>query len=145
MNFPRFFLGFVSCLLLTLSPSRAEDFRFPGGDAEAGSEAFFRLNCVQCHTVKEAHFEEPKGKRRLDLKLAEEIRFVKSYEDLVVAITNPKHVVTEQYRAILSKEELVGGIESFMPDMTNDMSVRQLMDLVAFLDRVYANLEGYGK
>jgi len=125
---------------------RSEDgFRLPGGDVDAGSEAFYRLNCVQCHTVRDAHFEEPKGKRRLDLKLASELRFVKNYEDLVIAITNPKHVVTEQYRAILSKDELAGGIESFMPDLTNEMSVRQLMDLTAFLDRVYSGLEGYGE
>lgn len=146
MNPFRSALTLLALASLVVPVLRAEDgFRLPGGDVDAGSKAFYRLNCVQCHTVKDAHFEAPKGKRRLDLKLAEELRFVKKYEDLIIAISNPRHVVTEQYRAILSKDELAGGIESFMPDLTEDMSVRQLMDLVKFLDRAYSGLEGYGK
>ena len=32
-----------------------------------------------------------------------------------------------------------------MPDLTNDMSARQLMDIVAFLDEIYRNaLPEYG-
>ena len=88
---------------------------------------------------------DPKGNRRLELTLANEIRFVKKYEDLITAITNPKHVVAEQYRAILTKAEVQGGIESLMPDFTNDMSARQLMDIVAFLDEAYRTaLPAYG-
>lgn len=120
-------------------------FRFPGGDVEAGKEAFTGLNCIQCHTVSKVELTDPKGNRRLELELAKEVRFVKSYEDLVVAITNPKHVVTEQYRAILTNAELKGSIEALMPDLTMDMSARQLMDLVAFLDSAYrGSLPEYG-
>ncbi len=119
-------------------------FRFPGGEIEAGKEAFTSLNCIQCHTVSNVELTDPKGNRRLELMLAKEKRFVKSYEDLVTAITNPKHVVAEQYRAILTDEELKGGIEPLMPDLTIDMSARQLMDLVAFLDAAYrGGLSGY--
>lgn len=125
--------------------SQAGGYRFPGGDAATGREAFLRLNCVQCHSVNQVELPEPKGKRRLDLTLANEIRFVKNYEDLVTAITNPKHVVTEQYRAILTQAEVQGGIEPLMPDFTNEMSVRQLMDIVSFLDEIYRSaLPGYG-
>ena len=119
-------------------------FRFPGGDSVAGKETFVSLNCVQCHTVSKVSLPEVKGSRRLELMLADEIRFVKSYEDLIIAITNPKHVVAEQYRAILTNEELHGSIEPLMPDLTADMSARQLMDLVAFLDAAYHGaLSGY--
>lgn len=125
-------------------PAR-KGFQFPGGDREAGKESFVSLNCIQCHTVSKATLPEGKTPRRLDLMLAGETRFVKSYEDLITAITNPKHVITEQYRAILSGAELQGSIEPLMPDYTNDMSVRQLMDLVAFLDQAYReNLSAYG-
>ena len=125
----------------------AKGFRFRGGNVEQGKEAFVRLNCIQCHTVSGVPVPEPEGKRRFDLKLAEEVLFVKRYEDLVIAITNPRHVVSERYRAILTDAEARGEIEPFMPDFTNDMSVRQLMDIVAFLDDVYSNAQAdsYGK
>ena len=78
--------------------------------------------------------------------LGAETRFVRSYEDIIRAITNPKHVVTQQYREILSRSERAGGIEPLMPDMTKDMSARQLIDLVAFLDAVYAeSIQEYRK
>ena len=121
-------------------------FRFPGGEAEAGREAFIALNCIQCHTVAKTDLPEPKSPRRLELNLAGQVRFVKNYADLVVAITNPRHVVTEQYRAILTGAEASGGIEPVMPDLTKDMSARQLMDLTAFLDAAYRGAqESYGK
>ncbi|MEQ1839966.1 MAG: hypothetical protein ABL994_06140, partial [Verrucomicrobiales bacterium] len=81
------------CLLLfaTVSSSplglKAADpvgksFRFPGGEVEAGKEAFTSLNCIQCHTVANVELADPKGNRRLELMLAKEARFVKSYGDL---------------------------------------------------------------
>lgn len=121
-------------------------FRLPGGEAEQGREAFISLNCIQCHTVAGIDLPDPKSPRRLELGLGGRARFVKRYEDLVVAITNPRHVVTEQYRAILTNAEASGGIEAVMPDLTKDMSVRQLMDLAAFLDAAYrAALAEYAK
>jgi len=110
------------------SNSLAADFRLPGGDKARGKEVFVSLNCNQCHTVYGTDVNEPKGKRRLNLPLAGEERFVKSYEDLIIAITNPQHVVTERYREILTGPEQAGEIKAFMPDLTNDMSVRQLKE-----------------
>ena len=124
----------------------AKGFRFPGGDAEAGRDSFIALNCIQCHSVAKTGLPDPKSARRLELTLGAELRFAKRYEDIVIAITNPRHVVTEQYRAILSGAERNGEIEPLMPDLTKDMSARQLMDLAAFLDEVYRReLPGYSK
>jgi L-cysteine S-thiosulfotransferase len=140
------FLALPLIGLIAADPVKsAPGFRFPGGDAEAGRQSFIGLNCVQCHSVNKVELPDPGGNRRLELTLANEIRFVKNYQDLITAITNPKHVVTEQYRAILTKAEVQGSIEPLMPDLTNDMSARQLMDLVAFLDEVYReSLPDYG-
>lgn len=129
---------------LAAEPS-GKSFRFPGGEAEAGRESFIGLSCIQCHTISKVDLPDPKGNRRLELTLAKEIRFVKNYGDLITAITNPKHVVTEQYRSILSRAEVQGSIEPLMPDFTDDMSARQLMDIVAFLDEAYRKaLPEYG-
>lgn len=148
-RFPFYFLILTCFALLPLAGVTAEEkssFRFPGGNVEAGQEAFVALNCVKCHTVAEANLAEPKGERRLQLELGAHSRYVEDYEDLIRAIVNPKHVVSEQYRAILTESELSGGIEALMPDLTKDMTARQLIDLVAFLDQAYkGSLDGYGE
>ncbi|MCB1204924.1 MAG: c-type cytochrome [Verrucomicrobiae bacterium] len=135
--------------LAGLVPAGAEDskgFRFPGGEVENGREAFIALNCIQCHTVAKTELPDPKTPRRIELNLGGQLRFATNYEKLVVAMTNPRHVVAEQYRAILTRAEAAGGIDPVMPDLTRDMSARQLMDLAAFLDSAYkAALPDYGK
>lgn len=121
-----------------LAHAPGEPFRLYGGKVDQGKEAFENLNCIQCHKVNGFEVAAPKGKRRLELTLGGELRFVKRYEDLLLAITNPRHVINEQYRAILSKAELNGAIEPMMPDLTDHMTARQLVDLVTFLDAAYA-------
>lgn len=136
----------VSGLAGLVAAEPAENgFRFPGGDPEAGREAFIKLNCIQCHSVAKVEMGDLKAARRLEFALAGKLRFVKKTEDIITAITNPKHVITQQYKDILSKTEQQGGIEPLMPDLTKDMSVRQLMDIVAFLDEAYRkSLPEYG-
>ncbi len=123
-----------------------DSFKFRGGVPEGGKEAFQNLNCIQCHVVKGVVFEKDPKKRLLSLSLGKEIRYVKNYENILTAITNPQHVVNEQYAAILSKAELEGGIEAYMPNLIEDMSVKQLIDLAAFLHQIYSSeLDGYQK
>lgn len=125
--------------------SKTEGFRFRGGNPEDGQKAFTTLNCMGCHSVRSVNVQRPSEKGWIDLELASELRFVKSYEDIILAITNPRHVMNEQYRAILTDAELQGGIDPLMPDLTDDMSAKQLMDLTAFLHQVYTReLPGYG-
>jgi hypothetical protein len=123
----------------------SDEFRFPGGDSEAGREVFEQLNCIQCHRVSGVKLKEPK-ERRLGVSLGSELRFVKNYGDIVKAISNPQHVVKERYANLLNASEASGEISALMPDFTDKMSVRQLMDLVAFLDKVYREgVDDYGK
>lgn len=124
----------------------SKPFRFPGGDPEEGRTAFVNLNCIQCHTVAEVVTPEPTGKRKLHLELGKEPRFVKRYEDIITAIANPRHVIQKQYQEILTSAQKAGEIEPLMPDLTSDMSARQLMDLTAFLHAVYSDsLKDYGE
>lgn len=125
------------------APSKG--FRFIGGNPEDGKIAFNILNCIECHSIKGENVPAPPHKRRIDLQLAVEMRFVKRYEDLVLAITNPRHVMNEQYRAIINDTEAQGELEPLMPSLTDDMSAQQLMDLTAFLHQAYAReLPKYG-
>ncbi|MEM1293820.1 MAG: c-type cytochrome [Verrucomicrobiota bacterium] len=119
-------------------------FRFLGGDPERGQLVFGQLACSQCHLVKGAKVNQP-ADARLDLLLGEEVRFVKRYEDMITAITNPRHVMNERYRALLDRTLEGDDVEPFMPKLTESMTVQQLVDLVEFLDRFYqSQLPGYG-
>lgn len=148
-------LRFFQSLILFLAAGTAgvtaadpaeKGFRFPGGDADAGREAFVKLNCVQCHSVAKVDLAAPKTARKLHLTLAEKQLFVKKYEDLITAITNPKHVVAKRYREYLTQPEQQGAIEPIMPNLTSNMTARQLMDIVTFLDESFRKAQPeYGK
>ena len=121
-----------------------EGFRFKGGNVAAGKEAFEKLSCTQCHRVQGVELEKPKGKRRLDLVLASEVRYVKRYEDIIQAIVNPQHVITKQYAEMLANTGFGGDVQAFMPNLIEDMSAQQLIDLVTFLDSAYReSSDGY--
>ena len=63
---------------------------------------------------------------------------IRSYADLTTSIINPDHAVSERYRdqELLLNTQIP--LESPMPMPNIDtMSVRQLIDIVAFLDSKY--------
>jgi hypothetical protein len=128
----------VLCAIGILHAVPAEELRLPLGDAAAGRQAFIDLRCIHCHAVEATVIDHLELGKRLDLKLAgPNPRFVKSYPDLLTAITNPRHVIQEQYRQLLAPAQRAE-VEPFMLDLTRTMTVRQLIDVSAFLDERYA-------
>jgi hypothetical protein len=77
------------------------------------------------------------GADRPILELGGPTAVARSYADLTTSIINPKHVISERYRdQLLLNAEIPR--ESPMPTPNLDtMSVRQLIDIVAFLDSRY--------
>jgi len=129
--------------LCFLPRAAAGDLRLPPGFADAGREAFVELRCIHCHSVRGEDLKHEELGSRINLPLASSERFVRTYADLFAAITNPRHVVREQYGALLRGPE-GSEAEPFMTDLTGTMTVRQLLDLVAFLDARYtASVPGY--
>ncbi len=122
----------------------AGDIRLPAGSPAAGLESFVELSCIQCHSVKGTAIDHPDTGKRINLPLAAGERFVRTYADLFTAITNPRHVIRQQYAQLLSGSPEGAAVEPFMLDLTETMTVRQLIDIVAFLDERYAaNVAGY--
>ncbi len=117
--------------------AQPHSFRFSGGDPDRGMVAFIQMDCVKCHTVKGTDLKQSDAPR-LDLALAAEVRFVKSYEDIITAITNPRHVMQDRYKALLQATSPEGDVEPFMPMLSAQMTAQQLIDIVTFLDSVYA-------
>ena len=122
---------------LSFAPTFAEELRLPAGSPEEGLRAFVALRCVHCHRVTGAPIQDPELAKRLDLTLGAEARFVRSYPDLITAITNPRHVIQKQYSQLLDPTQQVE-TEPFMLDLSREMTVRQLIDIVSFLDQRYA-------
>jgi len=61
---------------------------------------------------------------------------VKTYGDLVTSISNPDHIISPQYLGPLNEDE-PGTLNSPMPDLTQSMTVAELIDLVTFLNSRY--------
>jgi hypothetical protein len=114
-------------------------FGFPAneGDVVAGRQAFIDHRCHQCHSIAEERLPPLAGAARPILELGGPTTIVRSYADLTTSIINPNHAISERYRdQALLRTEIP--LESPMPMPSLDtMSVRQLIDIVAFLDSKY--------
>jgi hypothetical protein len=108
-------------------------FRLPDGRADAGREAFVALRCNACHDVHGSDVEHLGGVVRVTL--GGQTTRVHTYGELVTSIINPSHRIAPPNRA----EGATAAGESLMSyAYLNDvMTVRQLVDLVAFLQPTY--------
>jgi L-cysteine S-thiosulfotransferase len=115
-------------------------FGFPvdQGDIAAGRQAFIDHRCHQCHSIADERLPPLAGADRPILELGGPTSIVRSYADLTTSIINPNHAISDRYRdqQLLLNTEIP--LESPMPRPNLDtMSVRQLIDIVAFLDSKY--------
>lgn len=99
---------------------------FPAGDAQAGREAFARLHCYACHEVAGDDEMPPTVAAEPGPELGP-AQAAKPQGELVSAIVTPSHSIVED------REEFVEGELSRMGDFTEVMTVRELVDLVAYL------------
>jgi hypothetical protein len=114
-------------------------FGFPveQGDVAAGRQAFIDHRCQACHSIADERLPPLAGSDRPILELGGPTTYARSYADLTTSIINPDHAISERYRdQLLLRGELP--LESPMPTPSLDtMTVRQLIDIVAFLDSKY--------
>lgn len=124
---------------LVASCASATLFGFPAdqGDSVAGRQAFIDHRCHQCHSIADERMPPLAGADRPMLEIGGPTSVVRSYADLTTSIINPGHAISERYRdQQLLKTEIP--VESPMPMPNLDtMTVRQLIDIVAFLDSKY--------
>jgi L-cysteine S-thiosulfotransferase len=111
----------------------AAGFRLPeNGDVGRGKAAFVELKCSNCHTVANVDLPAPTS-LGMPVPLGGTVHEVRTDGYLVTSIIHPSHVVAQPPRTAL----LAPAPESHMPDFSRDMTVRQLVDLVAFLQSTY--------
>jgi len=129
----------LSCsvtLLFTACQPKLESprgFRLPDGDVDKGKVAFVQLECYRCHQISGVELPSPPEKAQVDITLGGQIYRVKTYGELVTSIINPTHVVSPKYRDSFTDEDG----KSNMPDHNDKMTVKQMIDLVSFLQSRY--------
>ena len=112
----------------------ARGFRLPDGDPEKGQLAFTKLGCVQCHSIAGAEdIFAAKQERAVHVELGGEVRRVKTYGHLVTSIINPGHKIQNP----VDKSQVDEFGKTKMPDFTKQMTVDEMINLVAYLQPQY--------
>ena len=108
-------------------------FRLPeSGEVGRGRTAFSELGCHKCHKVVGDDFPAPTADPPVPVALGGTVHEVRTDGYLVTSIINPSHKLAGYPKDQVSTEG-----QSRMPDTTADMTVRQLVDLVAYLQSRY--------
>jgi mono/diheme cytochrome c family protein len=103
----------------------------PQGDVAAGREAFAALMCTTCHAVA-GESELPQPVAQVPVPVLGPAQAKQSPSKLASSIVSPSHKVSDE---VLMK---TWGELSPMGDFSETMTVRQLVDLVAYLRSVEA-------
>lgn len=105
----------------------------PGGDADAGRQVFVDLRCTACHRVEgEPDLGEPVS-TSVGPDLGPELA-AQPLGNLATAIVAPSHAMS--IRTSPDTRGQVDGVLSPMGDYSEVMTMRQLLDVLAYLDAV---------
>jgi hypothetical protein len=124
-------LGAVSACT---SPHSSAGFRLPAnGDVERGKAAFVDLKCNTCHEVARTTVPSPTVQPVVPVVLGGDITRQKTDGYLVASIINPSHALAGRRKDLTSSPDGT----SRMPEYADIITVRQVTDIVAFLQSRY--------
>ena len=124
------FAGLLVGVACEVGPRSGRGLRLPEGDIDRGRIAFADLDCTKCHDVAG---EAAPSRDGIVLTLGGEATRVETYGELVTSIVHPTHEISRRY----PKEQTTEQGETRMENFNDQMSVAQLIDLVAFLQSKY--------
>jgi mono/diheme cytochrome c family protein len=130
--------GFVLAGCDDAQPVRG--FVLPEGDIDRGRQVFLDQGCHQCHTIQSIELPERPEHAPITLQLGGKVYRVKDYGELLDAIVNPDHIISPKYLMTLEKEDRKGATTP-MPNFNEDLTVAELIDLVAFLHAQYSKMD----
>ena len=114
-------------------PESGRGFRLPDGDPVMGRQVFLDMQCHACHQIADLDLPPIDLEAPVTVTLGGATSRVKTYGQLVTSVINPSHKLIGGY----AKDEISTEGESYMPVMNDFMTVRQLIDVVAFLQDQY--------
>ena len=136
---------FVVAALFVLSacsgePAPVKGFVLPEGDVVQGQQVFLDFNCHGCHTIPEVDLPESEFEPPFILEIGGKVFRVKHYGELLTAVVNPDHIISRKYIALLEQADR-DVVLSPMPYYGEEMTVAELIDLIAFLHAQYSKLQ----
>jgi mono/diheme cytochrome c family protein len=109
-------------------------FHLPQGNVEQGKVAFVALGCNSCHAVTGVDLPKPAAQPPVPVVLGGEVPEKLSDAYLVTSMIDPSYQLAPSY----PKNQITAGGQSRMPHYADKMTVRQLIDVTAFLQSNYA-------
>ena len=104
----------------------------PDGNAQRGQEAFVAMGCNSCHQVSGVDMAAPTVQPPVPVLLGGEVPHKLSDAYLATSMMHPSFEL-----APYPKEQITSGGHSRMPAYTDRMTVRQMADIVVFLQEHY--------
>jgi mono/diheme cytochrome c family protein len=104
----------------------------PDGNADHGKAAFVALGCSTCHRVSGVNLPAPTVEPPVPVELGGEVIHRLSDAYLATSMMHPSFEL-----APYPKAQITSGGQSRMPAYTDQMTVRQMTDIVAFLQEHY--------
>lgn len=114
-------------------PKSGRGFTLPDGNAEQGRVAFLSHHCHECHTVSGVVFPKVEHPADTMVRIGGEVSHIDTYGELVTSIINPSKKLATGY----PRDDVANGEESKMTNYNDVLTVQELIDLVAFLQRHY--------
>jgi L-cysteine S-thiosulfotransferase len=108
-------------------------FHLPDGDPAKGRSVFIAMKCNTCHQVAGVEMPPVTARPQGPVILGGAVPFARTDGELATSIIDPSYKMAVGYR-----KEAIGVVgRSHMPDMTHAITIRQMIDLVAFLQAHY--------
>jgi len=107
-------------------------FHMPDGDPERGQAVFADLKCHSCHEVAGADHPAPVADPPVPVVLGGQVHRARTDGELAAAIVDPSRRIAAPALASVQS----GGL-SRMGDFSESMTVRDLVDVVAYLQSRY--------
>jgi L-cysteine S-thiosulfotransferase len=131
----KIFSGAALILILAVACTSARKsstgFHLPDGDPDRGKSVFIEMKCYTCHRIAGVEGLDLTG--RTPVTLGGRVQHTPTDGEMVTSIVEPSYKMAAGYR----KEVIQVDGRSLMPDSTHAMTIRQMIDLVAFLQAHY--------
>jgi sulfur-oxidizing protein SoxX len=126
-------VAWISVLGCDSGPKSSKGFTLPDGDTAQGKVEFLAFRCFDCHSVAGVELPGQGESEQTLVALGGEVSRIKTYGELVTSVINPSHRLAKGFVPKGTAEEG----KSTMTTYNDAMTVRQLIDLVAFLQSHY--------
>jgi len=110
-------------------------FRLPDGDPVIGKQAFLAYRCHACHEVKGVELPAPVVDPPVPVRLGGDVYTPRTDGELATAILYPSHRIAAGRKTLVRSGQL-----SRMGDFTETMTLREMIDIVAFLQSTYKDV-----